>query len=653
MKKLLTLLLITILLTTATLAQSEIYLQDSLDLELNIKGEFELVKENPSATLREVETQLLLFPTSDYRQDILNTNTNGIIQENKIVFKWEDKQVGTKEYNYQTTIKTNNNRKEVFRKIPFPIKQQDIQDLQQYLEPSPTIDSDNPKIIQQATKLVEGEDDLFVASFKLANWVESNVDYDLNSLTETASQKASWVLDNKQGVCDEMTSLFVAMARSVGIPARFASGISYTTSDLFDENWQPHGWAEAYFPSVGWVSFDITFGEYGYVDVTHIKLRDGFDPAEPATKFSWYANNVALNAKDLELDVNILNQGQQTTPLIDINVELLSENIDFGSYNLIKATVENKAPFYTATALRLAIPKEVEVIGRDQRTILMKPNQIKETHWIVKVKNNLNKKFWYEFPAMVYSENNITDTKSFKAQNNNQFYTKEDIEKLIVKDEEKSYSREIQINCDNINSLKINEQKELTCTLKNTGNANLKNVEFCIEDICKVENLPINQELTNSITLTHENSGWKKAIVSVKSQTLEKSQSIDYQVTDEPQFKTTITNPNNVDYNQNFNIIIDLEKTSFSIPKNLEIKLNGPQFTHTWTISELTDTNSLSLELEKIKLSKTNKFTIDYTWEDENNNNYDLQEEITITANSNNFKESVVMFFNSIINFFD
>jgi len=40
MKKLLTLLLITILLTTATLAQSEIYLQDSLDLELNIKGEF-------------------------------------------------------------------------------------------------------------------------------------------------------------------------------------------------------------------------------------------------------------------------------------------------------------------------------------------------------------------------------------------------------------------------------------------------------------------------------------------------------------------------------------------------------------------------------------------------------------------------------------
>jgi transglutaminase-like putative cysteine protease len=593
MKKLILLLLITILLSSISLSQSEIYLQDSLDLELNIKGTFELVKENPSATLREVETQLLLFPTSDYRQDILNTNTNGIIQDEKIVYRWEDKTVGTKEYNYLATIKTHNNRKEVFRKIPFPIKQQDIQDLQQYLEPSITIDSDNPEIIAKASELIEGEDDLFVASFKLANWVESNVDYDLNSLTETASQKASWVLDNRQGVCDEMTSLFVAMARSVGIPARFASGISYTTSDLFDENWQPHGWAEAYFPTIGWVSFDITFGEYGYIDVTHIKLRDGFDPAEPATKFSWYANNVALNAKDLELDVNILNQGQTTAPLIDINVELLSENIDFGSYNLIKATIENKAPFYAATALRLAIPKEVEVIGRDQRTILMKPNQIKETHWIVKVGDKLNKKFWYEFPAMVYSENNITDTKTFKAQSNNQFYTKQDVEKLIIKDEEKSYSRQIQIECDNIDPLNINEQKELTCILKNTGNTNLKNIEFCIEKICKVENLLINQELQNSITIEHENAGWKKAIVSIKNKNIEKSQSIDYQVIDKPDFKTTITNPSKVDYNQNFQINIDLEKTSFTTPKNLQINLNGPQFIHTWTISELTDTNSL------------------------------------------------------------
>ncbi len=125
--------------------------------------------------------------------------------------------------------------------MAFPIT--DVGENQQYLLATENIDSHNSEVIQIASELAEGEDDLFKVAFKLASWVEENVEYDLNTLTATASQKASWVLENRQGVCDEMTSLFIAMARSLGIPARFTSGISYTTSELFDENWQPHGWA--------------------------------------------------------------------------------------------------------------------------------------------------------------------------------------------------------------------------------------------------------------------------------------------------------------------------------------------------------------------------------------------------------------------------
>ena len=176
--------------------------------------------------------------------------------------------MGPHQFKYDAKIKTNNQRVEVRQKIPFPLAPQDIAGFEGYLQPTATIDSNHPQIIAKATELVEGEDDLFKAVFTLANWVDDNVDYDLTTLTAGTSQKASWVLENREGVCDEMTSLFVAMARSVGIPARFVSGISYTTSDLFSEPWQPHGWAEVYFPEVGWVDFDITFGEYGYIDVT-------------------------------------------------------------------------------------------------------------------------------------------------------------------------------------------------------------------------------------------------------------------------------------------------------------------------------------------------------------------------------------------------
>ena len=90
-----------------------------------------------------------------------------------------------------------------------------------YLEAGEVIDSENAGIGRQASKIAEGEDDLYGVVYNLATWVEENVDYDLSTLTAESSQKASWVLENRRGVCDEMTSLFIAMCRSLGIPAKF------------------------------------------------------------------------------------------------------------------------------------------------------------------------------------------------------------------------------------------------------------------------------------------------------------------------------------------------------------------------------------------------------------------------------------------------
>ena len=301
--------LVIILLSTLTLA-SPLYQHDSLKMQLDVNGEFELIPKSSSATLKEAKTQILIYPKNNYRQAIVNWESQGEIEDEEVQFVWDDGEFGVKEFGYSSTISTNDGRMKVNKKIEFPISQNLIQDQLEYLHPTETIDSNNQEIIAKAEELVQGEDDLFKATFKMAEWVERNVEYDLNSLTEKASQKASWVLENKQGVCDEMTSLFVAMARSQGIPARFASGISYTTSELFNENWQPHGWAEVYFPDVGWVGFDITFGEYGYVDVTHIKFRDGFDPKEPATEFQWIADKVDIETKPLDFTVTILEKGE-------------------------------------------------------------------------------------------------------------------------------------------------------------------------------------------------------------------------------------------------------------------------------------------------------------------------------------------------------
>ena len=55
--------------------------------------------------------------------------------------------------------------------------------------------------------------------------MRKNVKYDITTSTEDVSQKSSWVLKNKIGVCDEITNLFISLNRASGIPARFVSGV--------------------------------------------------------------------------------------------------------------------------------------------------------------------------------------------------------------------------------------------------------------------------------------------------------------------------------------------------------------------------------------------------------------------------------------------
>ncbi|VAX23565.1 hypothetical protein MNBD_NITROSPINAE03-160 [hydrothermal vent metagenome] len=74
---------------------------------------------------------------------------------------------------------------------------------------------------------------------------------------------------SKQGECQSHTNLFTAFARSVGVPARVASGLVYSEKN---EGFLYHAWPEVY---VGeWVAMDPTLGQ-DVADATHIKLVGG------------------------------------------------------------------------------------------------------------------------------------------------------------------------------------------------------------------------------------------------------------------------------------------------------------------------------------------------------------------------------------------
>lgn len=653
MKKRVLLIMLIVLLASFALAENQnLYLYDSLQLQLDVNGGFELVPESSQAQVEKASAELLLYPQEDFRQKIINFNSQGTVEQNTVRFEWADQQLGTKTFGYSALIKTDNQRREVPRKVSFPIDSTKLKGYEQYLLPTETIDSNNPAVIAKASELVEGEDDLFKAAFKMSSWVEQNVKYDLTTLTADTSQKASWVLANKEGVCDEMTSLFVAMARSVGIPARFVSGISYTTSDLFSEPWQPHGWAEVYFPDIGWVSFDITFGEYGYIDVTHLKLRDGFDPKEPATRYEWLANDVKLEAQDLKMKTNLKGTGSLLPEDVHLEEEILSPEVSFGSYNLITGILKNNADYYAATTLQLAIPPEVAVMGRNKRTILMAPGETKETYWIVQVSSNLDKRYIYTFPALIYSEKNITVRKTFTAQTGKPIYSKQEIEKLVPQEEEKSYSRQIALTCENPQELKIGQTAEVKCTIKNTGNSNLQGINFCLNDECTKVDLPINQQKTSTISISGTEPGWEKVIVSAENSILQKTMALQYLVLDDPMIEVNVNYPAEADFGSSFEITLDATKKSLNSPRKVVITVRGLGKEQEFKIDKLKEATRLTSTFDGNKMTKMSTISIIAKWENQDGKAFSMQKEIVIRGKATSFLDSIKMFWNRIVNVF-
>lgn len=635
---------------TNSIPEDNPYLYDSLKLQLELSGDFNLSAESSSSRTEEVSVELLLFPIEDYRQEIAGLNHRGEKRDNTIFFRWEEPTFGKKEFGYTALVWTKDQRKEVRRLIPFPLE--DITGYEEYLQPTETIDSNNPKIIARATELAEGENDLFKVAFKVADWVERNVDYDLSTLTAGTSQKASWVLENRQGVCDEMTSLFVAMMRSLGIPARFVSGVSYTTSPLFANHWQPHGWAEVFFPGVGWVSFDITFGEYGYVDVTHIKLRDSFDPQEAATKYEWIASRVNLQAGDLKLETEIKSQGNLPPDEIKLSLELLAEETDFGSYNLARGIVTNLRDHYAAATLQLAIPAEAEIQGRNRKTILLPPGETKEIYWIIKVKEALDSQYHYQLPVILYSEKNLRAEGSFRVQSGRMLYSEEEIEELIVRDEEKSYSRKIDFDCDYPKEINLGEEKGITCQIKNAGNANLHGINFCLKGVCEIIELPINQAENLTVMIKGDKPGWEKAIVSAENELIEKKMVLDYVVLDEPKIELAADFPAKAGLGELIRAEIKLEKSSFSAPQKVKLKVEWLETESFLEIDVLDNSQSFLLELPTELLSWENEARITVTWEDREGRQFSAEKELSVPGEAGSFEDKLMFFLNLLLKTF-
>jgi len=86
------------------------------------------------------------------------------------------------------------------------------------------------------------------------------------------------VLELPAGVCQDFAHLFIAAARTMGVPARYVSGYIHSPGEKIIT--ASHAWAEAWVEGQGWIGFDATHP----VRTTphHVRLAVGRDYTDAA-----------------------------------------------------------------------------------------------------------------------------------------------------------------------------------------------------------------------------------------------------------------------------------------------------------------------------------------------------------------------------------
>ena len=137
------------------------------------------------------------------------------------------------------------------------------EEIREYTKAELFIQSEDEEIKKIAKRITEGSSSNIEALERINEYLFSNI----KKKNVVGIPDAISTLKNMEGDCNEHASLFVALARSLGIPTRLSGGVAYLNGRFYY-----HAWAEGY--TGVWRTFDPTWGQ-SPADVGHIRLVYG------------------------------------------------------------------------------------------------------------------------------------------------------------------------------------------------------------------------------------------------------------------------------------------------------------------------------------------------------------------------------------------
>jgi transglutaminase-like putative cysteine protease len=128
------------------------------------------------------------------------------------------------------------------------------------LTPTLLIESADPRVRAVAVQETGGTPDPARAAELLAKAVHDRT----TRRPEQGPPNARHTLESRRGDVNHLAELYVALARSIGLPARTASGLLYVNGRFY-----VHAWAEVLLKD--WVPVDPALGQFP-ADAAHIRL---------------------------------------------------------------------------------------------------------------------------------------------------------------------------------------------------------------------------------------------------------------------------------------------------------------------------------------------------------------------------------------------
>ncbi len=124
-----------------------------------------------------------------------------------------------------------------------------------YLASEFWIPSDDAKIRSLAREITAGRKGILAKAAAVYDWTVENTRRD-PAVAGCGVGDVEATLSSRSGKCADISSVFVALARAAGVPAREVFGLRLGRPGETDITDGHHCWAEFYLPGIGWVPVD-------------------------------------------------------------------------------------------------------------------------------------------------------------------------------------------------------------------------------------------------------------------------------------------------------------------------------------------------------------------------------------------------------------